>query len=97
MKDSTHKFGRPYHRKLHIGGEEWSWRVAGFDIYVRSPDGNRTLHFNSFELHGTTQDEWYASFSEDAWEMAEYYGGCNPEITPGLVKKFVEEHLAVAK
>lgn len=89
LKASNHKYGRPYRRKLHIDGEEWSWRVAGFDIFVRSPDGCTTLHFDSYELYGSTQQEWYAETSEEDWEM----GGCEPEVTPGEVKRFVEEWL----
>ena len=88
MKNSTHKWGRPYKRKLHIRGEEWSWRAFGFNIDVRSPSGKRTISFDSYELHDTTQEEWYA----DTDSGDEFISGSNePQILPSDVKRFVEE------
>jgi len=97
MKISDHNYSRPYKRRLHIQGEEWSWRVAGYNIVARSPNGKRTVHLDSFELNETTSDEWYGPYDElDDPTLDECCCGegiPSPPITPGLLKQFIEENV----
>jgi hypothetical protein len=59
MDIRQHKYSKPYNRLIVINDKTWSWRIAVPNIWIRSPDGKKTIHTNSFEVSGISLDHWY--------------------------------------
>lgn len=88
MKVTNHKYGHGYHRKLHLTDGVWTWRYAGGRIWIRSPDGKRTIHTNPFEVTGEDEKEWY-NYMEHR-EMTSIDMSPYPVFTPKDLVQFVE-------
>jgi hypothetical protein len=89
QKKTQKKHHAPYKRKVHIDGEEWTWEVSGYGVYMCDPTGMIVIRTDIFGLHGCTEDEWYGPIEywcpDDDTQL--------PRVTPGLVKEFIIEWL----
>jgi hypothetical protein len=89
-KKNKKKFKKPFKRKIHLMGQEWSYRVTGNAILVLDPKGaklwKRILNFD--KLADENRHENYC----DCMSCETGTGAClQIAITPARVKKFIEK------
>lgn len=80
------KTPKPFKRKLHINGKEWSYRVGKGSIVVRTPDPIQTFVYNLSDVLNLS------------WDDIERIRWKNPtseriQVTPSCVKDFIESLL----
>ena len=75
----------PFKRKLHIDGEEWSYRVGKWSVAIRSPDLSKTI----VEFIGVFTGE-----SHEEIMRARMKGGSAGAVTPGELKKYIQDRPA---
>lgn len=101
-RDPRGKAAKPFKRRVHVNGEEWSWHrpkahpnsfsptLPG--IRIRSPDGRRTWEVPaSVFVHDWT---WKCPSREAGWCSGSCYG-CSPEFSgpgykPSLIRRYIE-------
>ena len=96
MKHSTHKYGKPYHRKVHVDGGEWSWRAADNNVWIRSPDGKMTIRANAFEVSGITLKEWMEVAHNNRQNMPSIDTSPYPPVIPSDIVETIK-NVMVAK
>ena len=69
-------------RKIDINGKIWDWRVAGNDVFIKGPKGERGKT-DFYELYNATPNEI---------ERAKWKGNFRG-TGPGIIRKYIEDNL----
>ena len=75
----------PLPRKIHIGGEEWSYQIGTSGVNIRNPDLTKTKYVQYTELFGMTVEEV---------ERAKNHK--NFLVKPSDVRDYIEKNLVKA-
>jgi len=92
-KSKIHKWAQPYKRKVHLGKDIWTYRVAYPHVNIRNPEGTQTFHTDVYELNGITMEEYYQYYSPDVDDEWDEERGCDFPVGPGDVKRFIVRHI----
>ena len=77
------KLLNPLTRKLHIGGDEWTYRILrGADILVMPPSRDRKIRIRGTDLFDMTPDD----IERGLWKRW-------LSVTPRKIKSYILEHL----
>jgi len=67
-------------RKLHIGNEEWQYKIGEGTVVVKTPDGKR-FNIGCHEVKGLSPDD----FDKGKWKKTS-----DGMITPSELKAYIE-------
>lgn len=79
---------RPLHKKVHVNGRAWSYRVTGSTVAIRDPDGTSTVYVPHTKFTGMNWQEL---------EDTSRKGNPGYSIAPQDVKDFIENGLEPVK
>jgi hypothetical protein len=82
-KERKKRQTKPYQRKVHIGGQEWTYRVTRHCLQIANPDCSKKWKVDLTDFTGMTWEQLERA------EWKKYF----PRIGPKDVKKYIEEKL----
>ena len=74
---------KPYKRKVHIEGQEWTYRITNHCVQIANPDCSQKWKICITDFTGMSWDELERA------EWKHYY----PKIGPADIKTYIEENL----
>jgi len=85
MKQPKRKILRPLSRKVHIGGEVWTFYAKGHYARIRDPKLAMTYVASQCDITGATWDDIERSHRKG---YAYHYA-----MTPGRIKQYIIDHI----
>ena len=85
MRTQKTKKLKPFGRKIHLGDAVWTYRIPGDEVVqIRNPELTRTFRVRISSVAGVTPMEV---------ERARHKRTDIANVTPAMVKKYIEKHL----
>ena len=84
QKEKKKRPPKPYHRKVHIKGEVWTYRVTNHCLQIANPDCSEKWKINMTDFTGMTVE----ALERASWKKT------FPKIGPQDVKDYIEEKLS---
>jgi len=88
MKEKK-KIHSPYKRKIHIDGEEWTYRITSQTIQICSPDRTKKWKFEGFFGKERKFDE----DADDNWVCVGYDDETANPLPPSDVKRIIQKRI----